>query len=140
MPDSVQLPFTNKVIESESQEWKNIYERRVDVDQFPLLEIESPGIEKMFVISTLAILRYFGRLGGLYPCDPIQALEVDSMIDTIDEIKTLLEISSNETLQMLISGSVWSENERWSVRRRIAKSKDRGLPFVSCFLHTILLV
>ena len=88
-------------------------------------------MERKFVLQPQAILRYLCRLGGLYPSNPIDALEVESAIDTISEIQYLLEISLDETLQGLMSGNAWTENENWSVRRRIAKNKECGLPFVS---------
>lgn len=100
--------------------------------QFPILEIEESGTDKKFVLQPQAILRYFCKLGGLYPSNPIDALEVESVLATISEIQHLLEISLDETLQVLMSGSAWTANENWSVRRRIAKNKENGLPFVSC--------
>ena len=100
--------------------------------QFPILEIEESGTDKKFVLQPQAILRYFCKLGGLYPSNPIDALEVESALATISEIQHLLEVSLDETLQVFMSGSVWTSNENWSVRRRIAKNKECGLPFVSC--------
>ena len=119
----------------ESQEWKNVYERRITLSQLPVLEIEEPGAEKKFVIKTMAILRYLSKLGNLYPTDPIRALEVESMVETVIEIQNLVNISRDKTTQFFMSGAPWGENETWSVRRRIAKNKDQGLPFVS-LIHT----
>ena len=102
------------------------------MSQLPVLEIEEPGIDKKYVIQPLAILRYLCKLGNLYPTEPIRALEVESMIDTIAEIQNLINISKDEAMQSLMSGSPWSENETWSVRRRIAKNREQGLPYVSC--------
>lgn len=88
-------------------------------------------MEKQFVLQPQAILRYFCKLGGLYPSNPLDALEVESAIATISEVEQLLEVSLDETLQVIMSGSAWTANEKWSVRRRIAKNKEIGLPFVS---------
>ena len=103
----------------------------MQICQFPILEIEEPGMEKQFVLQPQAILRYFCKLGGLYPSNPIDALEVESAIATISEVEHLLEVSLDETIQILLSGNAWTKNESWSVRRRIAKNKETGLPFVS---------
>ena len=101
------------------------------MSQLPVLEIEETGVEKKFVIKPMAILRYLCKLGNLYPTDPIRALEVESMTETIIEIQNLIHISLDDTMQYLMSGSPWGDNEKWSVRRRIAKSKENGLPYVS---------
>jgi glutathione S-transferase len=130
-PTNYQLPFTNKLVEPESEEWETIYERRFTVKQLPVLEIENPGLEKEFFTQPIAILRYICKLGSLYPINPIRALEVESMIETIAEIQKLVNIALDGTLQTFMSGSPWSENEVWSVRRRIAKNNEQGLPYVS---------
>ncbi|CAB9506161.1 S-crystallin [Seminavis robusta] len=128
------IPFTNKVIDTDSQEWRNVYERRVKESQLPVLEIEESG-EKKLVSQPMAILRYLGTLGDMYPHNSIRALEVESMIETIIEIQNLISIPSDETIQRFMSGNAWTENETWSVRRRIAKNKGQGLPFYLAYFE-----
>ena len=51
--------------------------------QMPLLEIDGqPHAQSM------AILRYVGKIAGLYPTDPIEALRVDELLDAIIDIRT----------------------------------------------------
>lgn len=52
--------------------------------QLPVLEVDG---EKY--AQSNAILRYVGKLTGLYPEDPKQALVVDMVIDTIEDIINL---------------------------------------------------
>jgi len=47
----------------------------------PVLEFEG----KQYAQSN-AILRYAGKLGGLYPSDPLLALEVDMQLDAIEDM------------------------------------------------------
>lgn len=41
-----------------------------------------------FLNQSSDILRYVSKLAGLYPDDPLKALEVDSMVSSIDEVFT----------------------------------------------------
>ena len=49
--------------------------------QMPILEIDG----QVFAQS-MAILRYVGKITGLYPEDPIEALRVDEILDSIIDI------------------------------------------------------
>eukprot|EP00300_Choanocystis_sp_HF-7_P038407 c5530_g1_i1.p1 GENE.c5530_g1_i1~~c5530_g1_i1.p1 ORF type:complete len:217 (+),score=43.90 c5530_g1_i1:38-652(+) len=53
--------------------------------QLPVLEVEGEVFPQ-----SLAILRYVGKLTGLYPTDPLAALRVDSLIDTLEDLNTIL--------------------------------------------------
>ncbi len=44
--------------------------------QLPVLHMETDG-KRSVVTQSSAILRYFGKLGGLYPSDEVDALEID---------------------------------------------------------------
>jgi hypothetical protein len=111
----------------------------VNASQLPVLEIEEQGHEKKYICKPWVILRYLCRVGDLYPSDPIRALEVESMMETILEIQSLVSIANDDTIQCFLSGNPWSENEMWSVRRRIAKNREQGFPFVSlCVARRIL--
>ena len=51
--------------------------------QMPLLQIDS----EMYAQS-MSILRYVGKLTGLYPTDPVEALRVDELLDCVLDIRT----------------------------------------------------
>ena len=51
--------------------------------QMPLLEVDS----HMYAQS-MAILRYVGKLTGLYPSDPLEALRVDELLDCVIDMRT----------------------------------------------------
>jgi glutathione S-transferase len=72
----------------------------------PLLEIDG----KMFSQS-MAILRYVGKITGLYPEDPIEALRVDEFLDSI--IDTRSKISQTYALP---------EIERITARQKLTES------------------
>jgi prostaglandin-H2 D-isomerase / glutathione transferase len=38
--------------------------------------------------QSLALARYVGKLGGLYPADPLEALQVDVLIETLTEVRS----------------------------------------------------
>ncbi|TMW63431.1 hypothetical protein Poli38472_002372 [Pythium oligandrum] len=49
--------------------------------QLPLLTVDG----KVY-LQSMAIARYAGRLGGLYPSDPLEALQIDTIIECLSEI------------------------------------------------------
>jgi glutathione S-transferase len=62
----------------------------------PVLEVETAA-GKMRVAQSNAILRFAGRLAGLYPMDDaVQALKVDEALDLGEEINDLLGPSLHE--------------------------------------------
>jgi glutathione S-transferase len=62
----------------------------------PVLDVESES-GKVCAAQSNAILRYAGRLAGLYPdADPLQALKVDEALDMGEEISQLLGPSLHE--------------------------------------------
>jgi hypothetical protein len=46
-----------------------------------------------------AMLRYCGRLAGLYPEDPIAALEVDMILNTVEDMIQILSPSLYEKVR-----------------------------------------
>jgi len=60
-------------------------------EQAPVLEVDS-----VLVPQTNAILRYAGKLAGLYPTDALAALHVDSWIDSIEDAGQTLAASHRE--------------------------------------------
>ena len=60
----------------------------------PVLVVD--GAQKRTIAQSNAILRYAGKLGGLYPNDPIDALRVDELLDVGEEINSELGPSMRE--------------------------------------------
>ena len=50
--------------------------------QVPLLAVDN----KHYIAQSAAIMRYLGKLSGLYPSDPIKAALVDSIIDEENDL------------------------------------------------------
>ena len=57
--------------------------------QVPLLAID----DKHYIAQSAAIMRYLGKLSGLYPIDPIKAGLVDSIIDEENDLFAALTCS-----------------------------------------------
>jgi len=58
----------------------------------PILEIEGHSFGQ-----SNALLRYAGKLGGLYPSDPLAALRVDEILDAVEDVTSLITPSLRET-------------------------------------------
>lgn len=86
----------------------------------------------------MTILRYFGKLNGLYPVDPIEAMQVDAMIDTLAESTKLLEMSVQGRQKFLLSEEPWSQEEVLEIRERISTDDALGLPFYLAFSQKTL--
>jgi hypothetical protein len=59
------VPFTNKSVAF--QDFPQV-KQHLPLGQLPILEIESPGKEPIVISQAHAILRYFGKLGGMNTC------------------------------------------------------------------------
>lgn len=74
--------------------------------QMPILEIDSVPFSQ-----SVPILRYVGRLAGLYPTDnALEALKVDEIVDALGEINKKLTASSS-----------LPESERLDARKKLAQ-------------------
>ncbi|MEJ2360171.1 MAG: glutathione S-transferase [Gammaproteobacteria bacterium] len=87
----------------------------------PVLDIESTQ-GKVCAAQSNAILRFAGRLSGLYPVDdPVKALKVDEAMDMGEDINALLGPSLHEA----------DEAKRMAMRKTLA---EETLPFwAACF-------
>ncbi|TMW63437.1 hypothetical protein Poli38472_002378 [Pythium oligandrum] len=79
------LAFTFGGIEFEDDrftisEWK---ERKYS---YPLHHVPVLEVDNKVYVQSMAIARYAGRLAGIYPTDPMAALNVDMMLDTLLEV------------------------------------------------------
>ena len=84
--------------------------------------------------QSAAILRYVGRLGGigLYPSDPIQALQVDEILDTIKDSGNVLSMTVAGAPSLFISEEPWSKDEVLTIRKRLLDpEKMMTVPYVS---------
>jgi glutathione S-transferase len=82
----------------------------------PVLDVETDK-GKMCVAQSNAILRFAGRLSGLYPeDDPIQALKVDEALDMGEDIAGLIGPSLHEQ----------DEDKKLAMRKELAEAT---LPF-----------
>eukprot|EP00834_Sanchytrium_tribonematis_P003642 NODE_147_length_15617_cov_0.576750.p14 type:complete len:209 gc:universal NODE_147_length_15617_cov_0.576750:14487-15113(+) len=83
------IPFEDHRIKKE--EWPNL-KPNMPFGQLPVLTID----DKTVLAQSLAILRYIGKLGNLYPQDPLQAAFVDQVIDQIKDIGDSLNATFQE--------------------------------------------
>jgi len=129
------IPFTHKAIDF--KDWAAV-KPTTPLGHTPFIEIEEPGKETQVVAESMAILRYLGKLGGLYPEDPIEAMKVDSILDTCEEASTPIVISVAGPVRFLIADERWSKEKVLEVRKRIAENKERGLPFFFSYFEKVL--
>jgi glutathione S-transferase len=87
--------------------------------QLPVLEIERHGESKKVIPQANAILRYVGMLAPhiIYP--PDQALEIDSLLETMTEFERPFILSAQGLVSSLISDEDWSETEMLAMRHRL---------------------
>jgi glutathione S-transferase len=104
----------------------------------PLLEVEEAGKSKVLIAESTAILRYLGKLGGLYPTDPLEALKVDSMLDTVSETSLPIEMSVKGSAKFMIADEPWTKEQVLEIRKRISTSDTYGLPFYFSYFEKVL--
>lgn len=131
------ISFTNKAVEF--KDWKDIKDT-TPLGQLPILEVkDDPSKEDKIVIpESSAILRYIGKLGGLYPEDPVQALQVDSFLETANDATKKIELSIMGPVKTLIAEEEWTNEEKMAFRKRIAENKQHGLPFHLSYFENAL--
>jgi glutathione S-transferase len=119
------IAFTNKVMSPAA-----FKQAKIDADgtlplgQLPILEIETDG-EKLTLTQSAAILRYFGKLGGLYPTDDIEAMQVDGMMCILDDLVATLGMSARGAVGSMISDTEWTTEEKIAIR---VKWMENALP------------
>jgi glutathione S-transferase len=88
--------------------------------QLPVLEIEdgATGSKKVMDQSN-AIMRYVGKLGGLYPSDPVEALEVDIVIETVEEAGKFLGYTMIGPKGIFFTEETLSDQEKIDIRKKL---------------------
>jgi Glutathione S-transferase len=111
------IPFTNKVMTF--PEFKEAKENAdlMPLGQLPVLEIEKDGI-KSVVAQSGAILRYFGKLGGLYPSSDVDAMQVDSMLYLLEDLAGAIILSVKGAVRSHISNDEWADDVKLGIRKR----------------------
>ncbi len=66
-----------------------------------------------------AIMRYVGKLGGLYPSDPVEALEVDLVIDTVEEVTKFLVYTMIGPKGIFFTDQTLSDQEKIDIRKKM---------------------
>ena len=85
------IPFEDVRVQfSEWQDLKKSHPEKFIFGQMPILEIDSVPFAQ-----SNALLRYVGKLTGLYPTDPLEALKVDEVIDALGDISKKLSASAS---------------------------------------------
>ena len=129
------MPFTNKAISF--PEFSEIKESLPSA-QLPLLEIEDETTgEKKLVDQSNAITRYVGKLGGLYPTDPVAAMEVDIVIDTVEEVSKFIVYTLAGPKGIFFTDETQSTEEKIAIRTKMLDPtvKDpKNAAFVSTHL------
>jgi glutathione S-transferase len=90
----------------------------------PVLEVDGQQIGQ-----SVAMLRLVGKLTNLYPNDLVQAAQVDSIMDTMDECMRPIELSVRNAKKSLIGDEDWSKEEIMAIRNRFVEATEGGLPF-----------
>lgn len=80
----------------------------------PVLEVTEQNGRVSAVTQSSAILRYVGKLTGLYPTDPLLALKVDELDMMVEEL----------AMQTVISTAHLTGEERLARRKKLADSRD----------------
>lgn len=72
------IPFTDDRVTVE--DWPSVKET-TPFGQLPVLEVDGEQITQCNAIN-----RYVGRLGGLYPEDPLEGLRCDEIMDAVEDV------------------------------------------------------
>ena len=123
------IPFTNKVLSfPEFKESKST----LPLGQLPVLDLDFDGKKKTMTQST-AMLRWIGKIGGLYPKDDdITAMEIDEIISVIDELREPLALTIKGKVKTMLSDETeFTGEEKLAIRERWMKlSMPRFLGFI----------
>jgi glutathione S-transferase len=85
--------------------------------QLPVLQMEKDG-ESSYITQSDAILRYFGKLAGMYPTDELEALKVDEFTSILQDLITPLAMTVRGAVKTHIGETDWTQEEKIDIRKR----------------------
>jgi glutathione S-transferase len=97
--------------------WQNELKAKTPFGQLPLLALDDmPAVAQSF-----AMLRYIGRLSGLYPADPVAALHIDEVCGLQEDLAKALTPSMYIGMRPHLFGypEDLPEEERKSIQKRL---------------------
>lgn len=80
-------------------------------DQAPLRALPVLHIDGEAITQSNSMNRYLGKLAGLYPDDPMEALRCDEICDAVEDILT----------KVVVTFSIKDEDEKKAAREKLAK-------------------
>ena len=123
------VPFTNKVLSfSAFAESKS----SLPLGQLPTLDLDFGDTKKTLTQSS-AVLRYVGKLGGLYPRnDDVTSLEIDEILSILDDLRSPLVLTILGKIKALLSDDTdFTSEEKIEIRTRwLNKTLPRFLGFI----------
>jgi hypothetical protein len=123
------VPFTNSVVSRD--DWAQV-KSLSPLGQLPTLLVIQPGKELINAPQSTAILRFIGKLGGLFPLDEVEAAEVDFMIETVAEALRLVEMTVTGVVKSLILDVLKKDDDEIApIWQRVLQNESCGLPMVS---------
>lgn len=114
---SASIPFTNKVFSfPEFKESKSTF----PLGQLPILDLDFGEGNTKSITQSSAILRYAGKLSGLYPeDDDVAACEIDVILSVLDDLRAPLSLSIQGAVKSLISEDTeFTADEKLGLRKR----------------------
>lgn len=123
------IPFTNKVLTfPEFNEAKPTF----PLGQVPILDMDFGETKKTLTQST-SILRYVGKLGGLYPTDDhVTAMEIDEITSILEDMRAPIATTVQGSVKSLLSDETeFTAEEKLAIRKRwVEKSLPHYLGFI----------
>ena len=100
--------------------------------QVPILDVEDgEGNKKLSLPQSKAILRYVGKIGGLYPkSDDFKAAEIDMAVDAIEDASDYLVMTVRNAPGMQIQDEPWPKEKIEEIRKRLL-SEEGKITYVS---------
>ena len=123
------IPFTNKVL---SFPEFAASKASLPLGQLPTLDLDFGEMKKTLTQSS-AILRYTGKLAGLYPRDDdVTSMEIDEILSIMDDLRAPLVVTVQGQIKALLSDDTeFTSEEKIAIRKRwLDKTLPRFLGFI----------
>ena len=120
-----EVPYELEIIPREEFSSVKGDEARFPLGQMPVLTFPDGRI----ILQSVAIARYAAKLAGLYPDDPLEALEVDEIVDSIHEvINNRPKHSDQDILKPLVEE--WVAGKLQKFLRYINRKAEKGRSYL----------